>query len=88
MENSTPRRSAHALPNRLCAPQTRKTKGARKPYRPLSDARVRELYQQSQGIQSTPTETALFVRMNRDFIDAIFNGDDDLDTRFPEPEDE
>jgi hypothetical protein len=70
MPNSTPRRSAHALPNRDCAPQGRKTKRERHLF---SDARCRELHQKSQGLSPTAGETAQFVRLHQAFIGDIFN---------------
>jgi hypothetical protein len=63
MPNSTPKRSAHALPNRDCAPQTRRQP---KPYRPLSDARCRELYLRAQGIEQR------VVNRYREFVDELF----------------
>lgn len=41
MPNETPKRSAHALPNRDCAPQER--------FRALSDARFRKAFRMSQA---------------------------------------
>jgi hypothetical protein len=85
MPKSTPKRSAHALPDRDCAPQPRRRLRA---YQGLSDARCRELYQRSQGnAPASPSEHALFVRTHREFIDDVFNLDVDLDTKYPELED-
>lgn len=70
MPNPTPRRSAHALPNRECAPQSRRRP---KPYRPLSDARCRELYYRSLGIRELRTEAEMLIREHQGFIDDLFN---------------
>jgi hypothetical protein len=83
MPNSTPRRSAHALPNRHRAPQSRTRTGGE-----LTDARCRELYQRSLGGRATTAaEHAAFVRAHREFIDDVFDLTVDLDAKYgPEQE--
>jgi len=63
MPNSTPRRGARALPNRDCAPQSRRRPGS---YQGLSDARCRELFQRAQGIEQR------IIREHQAFIDQFF----------------
>jgi hypothetical protein len=63
MPNSSHKRSAHALPNRDCAPQSRRRPKA---YQPLSDARCRELYQRAQGIEQR------VIARYQSFVDGLF----------------
>jgi hypothetical protein len=78
MPNSTPRRSAHALPNRDRAPQARARK---REY--LSDARCRELYQQQLGGRATTAaEHSAFLRAHREFIADVFDLSVDLDAKY------
>jgi len=70
MNNSTPKRSAHTLPNRDCAPQGRKAKRERHLF---SDARCRAAYQKHQGLSPAAGETAQFARLHQAFVDDIFN---------------
>jgi hypothetical protein len=84
MDDPKPKRSADALRTSDRAPRARTPS---KPYKPLSDARCRELYRQSlRGTRAASDETALFARLHREFIDDVFNGDVDLDAKYPELE--
>ena len=75
MDNSKPVRGASAPRKGDRAPQaTRRPK----PYRPLSDARCRELYLRSLGIKELRSEAENLIRAHQTFVDDIFN--DHFDT--------
>lgn len=69
MPNSKQENSAPAL----SVDDARRSGRRRKTYRRLSDARCRELYYRSLGIDGLISERDRLIQQYRDFVDDVFN---------------